>query len=281
MHLASIILWKQICTSRPLSSDFGDSFGDHFQETLQAIIERGWRCTWWPQSSKLTGCDRARSNNQFVAMLMQTVRVYTSEFGDIVVSHDHANMVAVIQRVWQCTWRPWSCKLWAHHGVSWEIPWEAMIGRVGDALGYYDSEKLEIHLETETMQTERCTFRQQLSEIEALVEGDWSQGGRSRRWLDGRWEYIQWLTRNHGHVESCVQHSLSRDERSQMRNENWEMRNERWGIRHWLRVGECQSWDRAVLGLCRIRCMLWLVETQNYCMYWLRRLTWLHVLRWW
>jgi len=44
-----------------------------------------------------------------VAMIVLTWRSKSSEFGDALGGHDHANLEVVIERVWKCTWRPrWS-----------------------------------------------------------------------------------------------------------------------------------------------------------------------------
>jgi hypothetical protein len=49
-------------------------------------------------------------------------------FGDSPGGHDRANLEAVIERLWRCTWRPRSREF-------------------GDALGGRDRARLEMHLE--------------------------------------------------------------------------------------------------------------------------------------
>jgi len=77
--------------------------------------------------------------------------------GDWVNSEMH--LEAVIEWVWSCTWRPWSCELAGHNRASLEIHLEGVIERVwrctwrpwsrefGDALAGRDWASLEIHLE--------------------------------------------------------------------------------------------------------------------------------------
>jgi len=52
-------------------------------------------------------------------------------FGDTHGGRDRVNLEmhseAVIERVWRCTWRPWSCELGGRNRASLEIHLEAVI----------------------------------------------------------------------------------------------------------------------------------------------------------
>jgi len=86
-----------------------------------------------------------------------------------------------------------------------------------DALGGRDRSGLEMHSEAVTERVWKCTCRLWSSEIGGVL-GCGRFGGRR----DGSWDSIHWLT--------C----------------NW--------MRNWLGVGDCRSWDDAVLGVCCTLC---------------------------
>ena len=148
---------------------------------------------------------------------------------------------AMIKRVWRCTWRPWLCKLGAHNCVSLEIHLEAVIERIcrctwrpwSCELGGPNCASLEIHLEDVMERVWRCTWRSSSGEIGRVLGGSQSPGGSLGGRHNGSWDSIHCLTRNCGNVENWVQHGLPRD---------------------WLGAGDSQSWDDAVHGVCCTRC---------------------------
>jgi len=101
--------------------------------------------------------------------------------GDWVNSEMH--LEAVIEWVWRCTWRPWSCELAGRNRASLEIHLEAVIERVwrctwrpwsskvGDALGGRDRASLEMHWEAVIEQVWRYTWRLWSSEIGRVLGG--------------------------------------------------------------------------------------------------------------
>jgi len=86
-----------------------------------------------------------------------------------------------------------------------------------DALGGRDRSSWEMHSEAVTEPVWRCTCRLWSSEIGGVLGGGWFRGRR-----DGSWDSNHWLT--------C----------------NW--------MRNWLGVGDCRSWDDAVIGVCCTLC---------------------------
>jgi len=86
-----------------------------------------------------------------------------------------------------------------------------------DALGGRDGSSWEMHSEAVTEWVWRCTCRLWSSEIGGVLGGGWFGGRRN-----SSWDSIHWLTYN------------------------W--------MRNWLGVGDCRSWDDAVLGVCCTLC---------------------------
>jgi len=131
---------------------------------------------------------------------------------------------------WRCTWS----SLFEIH-LETEIEWtqrctwrpgtsefgDALGGRdwvkLEDGLGGWDRSSLEMHSDAVTERIWRCTCRLWSSEIGGVLGGG-RFGGRR----DGSWDSIHWLT--------C----------------NW--------MRNFLGVGDCRSWDDAVLGVCCTLC---------------------------
>jgi len=85
MHLEAMITW----TWRSWSSEFGDALVGCDRGTLEAVIERVWRCTWRPWSCKPGGCNQ------------RSLEI---------------SLEAVIDKVWRCTWMPWSSAIGAECG---------------------------------------------------------------------------------------------------------------------------------------------------------------------
>jgi len=149
---------------------------------------------------------------------------------------------AVIERVWRCTWRPWSCKPAGCDRVSLEIHMEAVIERVWRYTGrprlcelaHRNRASLEIHLEAAIERVWTCTGGLWSSEI-----GGVRGGGRLGGSRDGSWDPIHWLTCNCGNVESWLQHP-PRDEKLA-------------GHRRLSILGWCCTW-----------CMLYSVLTHDY-----------------
>jgi len=66
-----------------------------------------WRCTWRLLSSEFRDAPEAG----IVWTQRYTRSLYLKEFGTALWCHDHENWEAVIERVWRCTWRPWSIEI--------------------------------------------------------------------------------------------------------------------------------------------------------------------------
>ena len=92
---------------------------------LEALIERIWRCTWRPRLSEhgdgLGGHNRAslesthRPGSSKLREALEgdnrvswrcTCRPLSSEFGDALGDYNRVNLVAMMEQVWRCTWRP-------------------------------------------------------------------------------------------------------------------------------------------------------------------------------
>ena len=155
------VLWLQTvlqsnsrCTWKWQSSELSDTLRGHDRvslgKDLEAVIERFWRFTWRPQSHKfgdtLGGRDGASLEMHLEAEIervwryalgvhdgatleaaMERVwRPLSSEFVDAPGGHNRAiseiQLEAVIERVWWCSWRPWSSE-------CGDILWGAMIVR--------------------------------------------------------------------------------------------------------------------------------------------------------
>jgi len=115
-------------TWRPKSSHFGDVLGGRdcakLEIHLEAVIEWVWRCTWRPLLYELGG-------HRHASIKICTWRPWMCELGgcdrvslemhlDVVIErlwryahwgHESANMEAVIDRVWGCSWWPWSSEI--------------------------------------------------------------------------------------------------------------------------------------------------------------------------
>jgi len=157
-----------------------------------------------------------------------TCRPWWSEFGDGLGGRDRVNwelhLEAMIDQVWRCTGRPRSSELrdalWGRDQASLEMQLDTEIewtqrytprlwsGDFGDALGDRDWVNSEMYSEAVTERVWRCTCRLWSSEIGGVLGGS-RFGGRR----DSSWDYIHWLTRNRGNVESWVQYGPPRDER--------------------------------------------------------------------
>jgi len=188
------------------------------------------------------------------------------------------HMEAVIERVWRCTWRPWSCERGGRNRTSWTIqlepvieriwrctwrPWrsecggcdrvsseinmEAVIVRVWPPwlceLGGRDRTPLVIRLEAVIEWLWRCTWRPWCSEIGGVLGG-----GSSGERRDRRWDSTHWSTRNCRNVEIWVQHGLTQDERL--------AGSGRQSILRWCSTRCMQKSVYAVLGVCCTRCYL-------------------------
>ena len=119
MHLEAVIKRVCRCTWRPWSCELGGCnrasleihleaviervwryvLGGHDRANSEAVIERGWRSTWRPWSCELEGCNRASLEIHLKAVIE---RVWGYALG----GHDRANLEAVIEPFWRCTWRP-------------------------------------------------------------------------------------------------------------------------------------------------------------------------------
>jgi hypothetical protein len=83
------------------------------------------------------------------------------ELRDALGGRDHSNsemhLEAVIEEVWRCTWRRWSCEFGGRGRVSLELHFEAQIERLRDGLGGANQASLEIHSEAVIRRVWRCT----------------------------------------------------------------------------------------------------------------------------
>ena len=125
--LKSVLQWKWRCAWHWWSSELRDTLwghdraslemdleavkelvgmyglGGHDRANMEAVIVRVSRYAWMPWSSKFR-------DMHLEAMIVQTWRLQSSNFGVILGSHIWAYMEVVIVRVWRSTWRPWLCK---------------------------------------------------------------------------------------------------------------------------------------------------------------------------
>ena len=116
---------------------------------MEAVIGRVWRNTWRPWSSEfedtLGGRDRP-------SLEICICRLWSCELAGRNRASLEIHLEAIIERVWRCTWRPWSSEF-------------------RDALGGCDWVRLETHFEAVIERVWRYTGRQWLSEIGRVLGG--------------------------------------------------------------------------------------------------------------
>jgi len=117
------------------------------------------------------------------ACLRGTWRRRSSELRDPLGGRDWASLdmhlETAIERVWRCTWRPWSCELAGRNRASLKIhlepeiewtqrsTWRPWLSEFGDALWGCDRASLEMHLQ-------------------AMIERDWRSTWRRSIWREAR-----------------------------------------------------------------------------------------------
>jgi len=185
----------------PCSSELRDALRGLDCANLEAVIVQVWRYTWRLWSSEfgdaLVGRIRASLEMHLEAVIVRTWRLQSSECVDAVGGSNRASL--------ETSWRLWSCELGGHNRARFGIPSEAVIERVWRCTWRpWSREFGDMHLEAMRVRT----WRLWSSEIGGVLGGGQSGGRRH-----GIWDSIHWLTRNCGNVENWVQHGLPSDEK--------------------------------------------------------------------
>ena len=150
------------------------------------VLERNRRSTWrrWLRELRdaLGGRNRVNWEMYLVAAIERVWRCIWRPR----LSNSEMHLEAVIGPVWRCTWRSWSSELrdtlGGRNWASVEMQLEAMIVRTwrpwlvefGDALGGHDWVSSDMRLEAVIDWVQRCTWRPWLSEFRDALGGyDW------------------------------------------------------------------------------------------------------------
>jgi len=215
------------CTLKPSSSVFDDALGDwdrvNPEMDLEARIKWTRRCSWKPWlrgvADALGGQDRVNSEMELEVVIERvrrcSWRTRFSEPRDPRESH--------IERIGRYAWRPWSIKIGGVLGVDWSggdwsgVDWSGGDWSGGDWSGGDWSGGDWFGGDSSGGGQSECS-----QSWGSGSECSESGGGRSWGMCDGRWDFIDWLTRNCGNVETCVPHGPLQDRPGAGDNRSWD-----------------------------------------------------------